>query len=111
MAKILICVGDPLISKTLYGALKNRGHEVDTVERAAEAVQKSLQASYELVILDADSIGMSASDAADMILHAAGASNVIILGQARARAGVVTAQKPLDIGEICRLTALCHTSS
>jgi len=98
MKDLLICSGDPMFIKNLYGALRQEGHGVDTVERTAMAVQMSLRKRYWVVILDAHAIGLPVNDAAEIIQRSG--ATVLIVGESIAPTGVITDAKPLDVGNV-----------
>jgi len=98
MKELLICSGDPMFIKNLYGALRQEGHGVDTVERTAMAVQMSLRKQYSVVILDSFAIGLPVRDAAE-IIQRSGAS-VLVVGDAGASSGVMVEKRPVDVGSI-----------
>lgn len=115
---MLICSDNPLFDKSLLGAMRQQGYNVDTVGRTAEAVQRALSTKYDVVIIDSDTIGLSASDSAEVILRSCEGTNVILaVGAAgtggavggRAVSGAAVLQKPLDIEEAVRLVrSLCE---
>jgi len=98
MKDLLICSGDPMFIKNLYGALRQEGHGVDTVERTAMAVQMSLRKSYSVVILDSYAIGLPVKDAAEIIQQSG--SSVMVVGEAGAPSGVMVVKRPVDVVSI-----------
>jgi len=67
MKKILLCSSNPLLVKSLYGTLRDEGYAVDSVEHPTLAVRKILNATYDLMLIDAEPFGLSAEDAARII--------------------------------------------
>lgn len=65
--RILLCCSNPLLTRSLYGMLRDEGHAVESVEHPALAVQKVLAAPFDLTIIDAEPFGLSAEDAAQVI--------------------------------------------
>lgn len=111
MLNLLICSGDPLFNRNLYGAMRQLGNHVDTVDRTATAVQKAFSGSYEVVIIDSDAIGLSAAHAAEVILKSCESTRVIIAGGDKVVAGAVNVEKPLMVEDISRLIrGLCEPS-
>ncbi len=111
MLNLLICSGDPLFNRNLYGAMRQQGYLVDTVDRTATAVQKAFSNKYDVVIIDSDAIGLSASNAADVILRSCDGTRVLIAGGDRMVAGAVNIEKPLAVEDIGRLVrSLCEQS-
>ena len=80
MKRILLCSGNPLLIKSLYGMLRDEGYAVEDVEHPALAVQKVLNSAYDLTIVDAEPFGLSAADAAQIIAAIAPAMPVLCVG-------------------------------
>ncbi len=111
MLNLLICSGDPLFNKSLYGAMRQQGYLVDTVDRTATAVQKAFRSKYDVVIIDFDAIGLSASNAADVILRSCEGTRVIIAGGDKVVTGALNVEKPLVVEDISLLVrSLCEPS-
>ncbi len=84
---------------------------MDTVDRTATAVQKAFSCRYEVVIIDFDAIGLSASNAADVILRSCEGTRVIIAGGNKVVAGAANVEKPLVVEDVSRLVrSLCEPS-
>lgn len=110
MNTILVCSYNPLLLKSLYGVLRAEGYAVDHVDHMAFAVQRAIAAPtrFAAVILDADTIGLTAEDAADIIIRAtAEALPVIIVGgpaaQSPRRSGALRVERPIDMTEVKRM--------
>ena len=85
--------------KSIYGALRSEGFELEVVERTAMAVQYSLRKSYGAVVIDPNAIGLSAVDAAEIIRM--GGTMVLIAGQeGGGRGGDISRQSQFDVMEI-----------
>ena len=111
MLSMLICSGDPLFNRNLYSTMRHQGYHVDTVDRTASAVQKSFSNKYNIVIIDSDAIGLSASHAAEVILRSCETTRVVIVGGDRLIAGTVNIDKPSGIEGISQLVrSLCEPS-
>jgi len=95
MKVLLLCSSDPMFVKSIYGALRSEGFELEVVERTAMAVQYSLRKSYGAVVIDPNAIGLSAVDAAEIIRR--GGTMVLIAGQEGAGRGGAS---PFDVMEI-----------
>jgi DNA-binding NtrC family response regulator len=67
MKKILLCSGNPILIKSLYGVLRDDGHDVDIIEHPALAVQKVMAGGYGMMIVDSEPFGLSAEDAVQII--------------------------------------------
>jgi uroporphyrinogen decarboxylase len=96
VGQILLCTCDPIFVKSLYGLLREDGCWVDVVDRCALAVRKALARDYDVVIMDAESVGLPADDAADIIMKTAKETAVIIVGEARASSSAVAVGRPVE---------------
>jgi CheY-like chemotaxis protein len=67
MKKILLCSSNRILARSLYGMLRDEGHEVEDVEHPSLAVRKVLEGPYDLTVFDAEPFGMSAADAARIV--------------------------------------------
>ena len=69
---------------------------MDVADHCALAVRKALARDYDVVIMDAESVGLPADDAAEIIMTTAKETAVIIVGEARASSSAVTVERPLE---------------
>jgi DNA-binding NtrC family response regulator len=67
MKKTLLSSANPILIKSLYGVLRDDGHDVDIIEHPALAVQKVMGGGYGMMIVDAEPFGLSAEDAVQII--------------------------------------------
>lgn len=91
-----MCTCDPIFVKSLYGLLREDGCWVEVVDRCALAVRKALARDYDVVIMDAESVGLPADDAAEIIMKTAKKTAVIIVGEARASSSAVAVGRPVE---------------
>jgi AmiR/NasT family two-component response regulator len=91
-----LCTCDPLFVKSLYGLLREDGCWVDVVDHCALAVQKALARDYDVVIMDAESVGLSADDAAEIIMKTANGTAVVIVGEACPSSSAVVLGRPVE---------------
>lgn len=80
MKHLLVCSSNPILTKNLYGILRDGGFDVDSIEHPAFAVQKVLGGSYDAVILDSEPFGLSAEEAVAIIKTVAPALPVLYVG-------------------------------
>jgi len=108
VAELLLCTYDPIFLKSLYGMLREEGFGVEVVEHTSIAVQRAFHKDYAAVILDSESIGISAGDAAEIIRIASRDAAVIIAGRARPSGSALSVEKPVDLEEFrALLRKLC----
>lgn len=100
MKAILLCSSNALLTKNIYGILRDRGYAVETVEHPALAVKKVLWAHYDFVIVDSEPFGMSAQEAAQVINSVSPGLPVVVMGDEHANAGGSAA--PLDLEDLKR---------
>jgi len=82
------------------------------VDRTADLVVRVLEKQYSTVIIDSESIGLSAEDAAEIALRSSEDTRVIIAGKVSARTRALVVEKPLDLEKIKHLVRdLCITGS
>jgi DNA-binding response OmpR family regulator len=111
MLNVLICSIDPAFGRDLRYAIQQKGHNVEVVTRTALAAQMAFVNSYDFVVMDSGAIGLSAIDAAEVILRACENTQVIVVGGDRTVAGVISVSKPLNIEEINHIIqGLCEPS-
>jgi DNA-binding NtrC family response regulator len=67
MKKTLLCSANPILIKSLYGVLRDDGHDVEIIEHPALAVQKLMAGGYGMMIVDSEPFGLSAEDAVKII--------------------------------------------
>lgn len=67
MKRILLCSANPLLIKSLYGVLRDDGHDVEVTEHPALAVQRVMAGGYGMMIVDSEPFGLSAEDAVQII--------------------------------------------
>jgi len=102
MKNILLCTSDPILIKNLYGALRDEGHIVDTVEHPALAVQKVIDGTYDVLVLDSDPFGLSSEDAVQIIRSVKPALPIVCLGTGSRCSSAHAVDSPLDLAAIKR---------
>ena len=61
--RILVCDDDPRMRDTIVDTLANESFDVDTADRAVDAIQRIMRASYGALILDLKLPGLGGLDA------------------------------------------------
>src|SRR4029077_17778126 len=61
--RILVCDDDPRMRETIVDALKAESLDVDTADRAVDAIQRVMHTSYRALILDLKLPGLGGLDA------------------------------------------------
>ena len=97
--KILLCSSNPILIKSLYGMLRDKGHDVDTVEHPALAVQKSMLGLYELIIIDSEPFGLSTEDAVQIIKTVEPNLPIIYVGGGMNNGLSMAVDAPIDLEE------------
>jgi DNA-binding NtrC family response regulator len=97
----ILCSSNPILIKSLYGMLRDEGLSVETMEHPAFAVQMIMKNHYDFLIIDSEPFGLSAEDAAEIILSIAPDMKIMFLGKNRSdRPGETAAA--VDLAEIKR---------
>lgn len=100
MDKILICISDPIIVKSLYAFLREQGYEIETTDHTAHAVQRIFETRYAAVVLDAEGVGLSAREAVRIMNSVVAEMPVIIAGAPYSPEGAICIGKPVDLEEL-----------
>ena len=101
MKKILLCSANPLLIKSLYGILRDDGHDVDMVEHPALAVQKVMSGGYGMMIVDSEPFGLSAEDAVQIIRSTMPDLPVLYVGSG-SHSQMPAVEAPVDLEELKR---------
>jgi DNA-binding response OmpR family regulator len=100
MKEILLCSSSPLLVKNLYGTLRDEGYSVEIVEHPSLAVQKVLQGTYDLTIIDAEPFGLPAADAVRILGAIAPGMPILCLGGEDGSDQLQTFRVPADLDAI-----------
>ncbi len=100
MKKILLCSSNPILIKSLYGTLRDEGHQVETIEHPAFAVQSVMKQKYDFLIMDSEPFGLSSEDAAEIIKMITPEIQIFFLGKDHPQGGQPS--EPLDLAELKR---------
>ena len=78
---ILLCSQHPLLTRELYGPLRDSGRRVEIIEHAAEAIKCILEKRYLAVILDSRDVGLNVIEAAAIIRSLSPDIHILIIGE------------------------------
>lgn len=99
MKNTILCSSNPILIKSLYGILRDQGHEVEIIEHPAIAVQKVMAQKYDFLVIDSDPFGLSAEDAVNIIKTVAPGLPILFVGSS----GDSHIEAPLDLEEFKRM--------
>jgi len=97
---VLLCSCDPILIKNLYGALRHEGYGVAQTEWAATAVRMTFSDKYDVVVVDAEDVGMSANHVAEIVKQEREGITVLAVGNHNAFLCDAILSKPLDIQRV-----------
>ncbi|GBE00758.1 response regulator receiver domain protein [bacterium BMS3Bbin06] len=90
MSHLLISSHNPLLIKSIYGMLRDIGYSIDITDHPADAVRQVFNNKYDAVILDSRDVGLTASDASEIIGSISPDTRVVILGEAQDKTTATT---------------------
>jgi len=102
MKKILLCSSNPILVKSLYAILRDEGHNVETVEHPALAVQKVMFGLYDLIIIDSEPFGLSTEDAVQIIKTVEPDLPIVYVGREINDGPSKAVEVPVDLEEFKR---------
>lgn len=102
MKNIILCSSNPILIKSLYGILRDEGHNVETIEHPAFAVQMVMQRPYDFVIIDSEPFGLSAEDAAEIIKTVSPNMPILYVGCGHNEEHAPAVETPVDLEEFKR---------
>ena len=111
MDEILLCTHDPILVKSLYGVLRDEGHNVEIADHLALAVQMILKSSYSAVIIDGKPFGLSAEDAVQIMKTVSPEIPIIVVGGPEGATDSLSIRVPVDLEELRKLINTLHKSS
>lgn len=77
--RVLVCDDDPRVRESLADALAEESFEVETADRAVDAIQKIMRTSYRALVLDLKLPGLGGLDAIAVIKRLDEALPVIVM--------------------------------
>lgn len=111
VSDILLCTHNPLLIKGLYGILRDEGCAVYISDHPAHAVQQIMKNTYEAVIIDSRTCGMTAEDAVRVIKTVAPDIKVILLGYPEYETDALSIKVPVDLETVRSLIHGLHQVS
>jgi DNA-binding NtrC family response regulator len=110
MEEILLCTHDPILVKSLYGILRDKGHYVEVADHLALAVQMILKSPYYAVIIDGKSFGLSVEDAVQIMKAVSPEMPIIIAGEPEYSTNTLSIRTPVDLEEFRDVLNTMHQS-
>ena len=89
-----------MLIKSIYGMLRDIGYSIDITDHPADAVRKLFNNKYDAVILDSRDVGLTASDASEIIGSISPDTRVVILGEAQDKTTATTFPNSDQIDEL-----------
>jgi DNA-binding NtrC family response regulator len=77
---ILLCSQNPLLTKRLYGPLRDCGYRIEITEHTADAIKCVLVNNYLAVILDSTDVGLNVIEASAIIKNLNPDIRIFIIG-------------------------------
>ena len=111
MDEILLCTHDPILVKSLYGVLRDEGHNVEIADHLALAVQMILKNHYYAVIIDGKPFGLSVEDAVQIMKTVSPEMPIIMVGGPEYEADTLSIKMPVDLEELRELISSMHQSN
>ena len=99
MEEILLCTHDPILVKSLYGILRDKGHDVEIADHLALAVQMILKSPYYAVIIDGKSFGLSVKDAVQIMRAVSPDMLIVVAGEQEGMTDALSIRAPVDLEE------------
>ena len=99
MDNVLLCTHNPLLIKNFYGILRDGGLNVEIADHTALAVQMVSEGTYSAVIIDSDSLGLSAEEAVPIMRSISPDMPIIVTGNDTYTGGVLSVKTPVDLEE------------
>ncbi|HKN19008.1 MAG TPA: hypothetical protein VJW95_04360 [Dissulfurispiraceae bacterium] len=97
---ILLCSQNPLLTKELYGPLRDSGYQVEITEHAAEAIKCILGKHYLAVILDSRDVGLNVIEAATIIRSLNPDIYILIFGEYNNDSDAYSVKRPEDLDRL-----------
>lgn len=108
MEEILLCTHDPILVKSLYGILRDKGHKVEIADHLTLAIQMTLTSHYYAVIIDGKPFGLSVEDAVQILKTLSPEMPIIVVGGHEHVADTLSLRMPVDLEELRELINNMH---
>lgn len=96
---VLLCTHNPILIKNFYGILRDGGLNVEIADHTALAVQMVFEGKYAAVIIDSDSLGLSAEEAVQIMRSISPDMPIMVAGNDTYTGGVLSVKTPVDLEE------------
>jgi CheY-like chemotaxis protein len=100
--EILLCTNNPILTKSLYGILRDEGCNVEIADHPSDAVQMVLRREYGVMIIDSEPFGLSVDDAIKIIKRLLPDIIVIFVGDDAHVTDALSIDAPIDLAEFKR---------
>ncbi|MHB8882547.1 MAG: hypothetical protein ACYC69_13695 [Thermodesulfovibrionales bacterium] len=97
MTDLLLCLNNQLLTKNLYGMLRDEGYSVETADHPSLAVQMVLRKDYTAVVMDAEPFGLSVEAAIKIFKAVLPELLVIFIGYDKLDTDALSIEAPLDL--------------
>jgi DNA-binding NtrC family response regulator len=97
--EILLCTNNPILTKSLYGILRDEGCNVEVADHPSDAVQMVLRREYRALIIDSEPFGLSVDDAIKIIKRLLPDIIVIVVGDDAHVTDALSIEAPIDLAE------------
>ena len=111
MTDVLLCTNNPLLSKSLYGMLRDEGYSVDTADHPALAVQMVIKKAFNALIIDSEPFGLSVDDAVRIIRTLSPEIAVLFIGDDSGTVDGLSIEAPVDLAEFRQTIQAMHGSN
>ncbi len=98
-----MCTNNPILTKSLYGILRDDSHNVEIADHPAGAVQMVLRKEYHAMIIDPEPFGLPVDDAIKIIKSLLPDILVIVLGCDKLETEALSIDAPIDLEEFRRV--------
>jgi len=111
MDDILLCTHDPILVKSLYGVLRDEGHNVRIADHLTLAVQMVLKSRYYAVIMDGKPFGLSVEDAVQIMKTVSPEMPIIVVGGRENELDALNISMPVDLEELREVINSMHQNN
>lgn len=102
MTDVLLCTNNQLLTKSLYGMLRDEGYSVETADHPALAVQMAINNEYKALVVDSEPFGLSVDDAVRIIKSVRPDIFVLFIGDDNHMIDGLSIEAPVDLAEFRR---------
>jgi len=99
VSNVLLCTHNPILIKNFYGILRDDGFNVEIADHPALAVQMVSEGKYVAVIIDSESLGLSAEETVRIMRSISPDMPIVVAGNDNYAGGVLSVKTPVDLEE------------